>query len=398
MAWRPAAASGRALSGRGQADTRYRGVDDSAPPSRTRTRLSDFLDAGVGVRSISLTVLALLAVLYTLYFAQAVLLPLVLAVLVSLLLSPLVRVLQQKLRIPRGLGAAIVLGALVGLVAIGASFVVEPATAWMQTIPSRVPELKARLNAFRKPLEKLRDTSEQVAQLTDVGRPRDQAVVSVREATPATVLMHQTPAFLANVCVAGILLYFLLAAGDTFLRKLVRLIPRFEDKRRAVEIAHEIEERISRYLLAITLVNAGLGVAVGIAAWAVGLKNFVLWGVLAFVLNYVPYIGAFVCIVATFVVGLLSFESTLHAFFMPALYFLFNAIEANFVTPLVVGRFLTLNPVMVFLSLLFWGWIWGIPGALLAVPILAIFKIVCDHVEPLAPIGELVGDEPGETG
>jgi predicted PurR-regulated permease PerM len=317
---------------------------------------------------------------------------------VSLFLAPFVRVLHQRLRIPRGLGAAVVLAALLGVVAVAASFVAEPATSWVQAIPSRLPELKARLKSFQKPLEKIRDTSEQVAQLTDLGRPADQPVVSVRETTPAALVMYQTPAFLANVFVTGILLYFLLASGDTFLRRLVSMIPRFEDKRRAVEIAREIEARISRYLRTVTFINLGLGFAIGVAAWLVGLQNFVLWGVLAFVLNYVPYVGALVGIAATLVVSLLSFESTFHALLMPAIYLGLNVVEGNFITPLVVGRFLTLNPVMIFLSLLFWGWIWGIPGALLAVPILAAFKIVCDHLKPLAPIGAFVGGEADEGG
>lgn len=344
----------------------------------------------------SLTVLAFLAVLYTLYFAQQVLLPLVLALLVSLFLAPFVRVLHVRLRVPRGVGAALVLAALLGVVAVAASFVVEPATAWVQTIPARLPELKQRLKSFQRPLEKIRDTSEQVAQLTDLGRSADQAVVRVRETTPAALVMSQTPTFLANLFVTGILLFFLLASGDTFLRKLVSMIPRFQDKRRAVEIAREIEARISRYLRTVTFINLGLGFAVGVAAWLVGLQNFVLWGVLAFVLNYVPYVGALVGIVATLLVSLLTFESTFHALLMPAIYLALNTLEGNFITPVIVGRFLTLNPVMIFLSLLFWGWIWGIPGALLAVPILATFKIVCDHLKPLAPLGAFVGGDPEE--
>ena len=369
---------------------------DVPPPALRRPRISNLLNAGVGIRSVSLTVLALLAVLYTLHFAQAVLLPLVLAVLLSLLLAPSVRTLHQRLRVPSGLGAALVLGALLGVLGIAATFVVEPASAWMQTVPERIPELKMRLQALQKPLEKIRDTSEQVAKLTDLGHPENQPVFNVRESTPAALLVHQTPAFFASLFVTGILLYFLLASGDTFLRKLVRMIPRFEDKRRAVEIAHEIESSISRYLRTVTFINLGLGAAVGTVAWLVGLKNFVLWGVLAFVLNYVPYLGAFVGILSTLVVSLLTFESTLHALLMPALYFLLCTLEGNFLTPIIVGRFLTLNPVMVFLSLLFWGWVWGIAGALLAVPILAAFKIVCDRVKPFAPLGAFIGDEPEE--
>jgi predicted PurR-regulated permease PerM len=206
--------------------------------------------------------------------------------------------------------------------------------------------------------------------------------------------MHRTPAFLANVLVMFILLYFLLASGDQFLRKLVRIAPRFEDKRRAVEIAHDIEQRISVYLQTITLINLGLGISVAIAAYFVGLPNAPLWGFLAFALNFIPYLGALIGIAISFVISLLTFDSLGHALVLPAIYLGYNIIEGNFVTPYILSRILTLNTVIVFFSIMFWTWLWGIPGALLAVPILATFKIVSDHVDFLRPVGDFIGDEP----
>lgn len=367
-----------------------------APEIRRRPQIGDLLAAGVGIRSVALTVLMLLGVLYTLYFARSFLLPIVLAILLSLLFAPLVRTLQQRLRIPAGIGAAVVLLGILGAIGTGAAFVIEPANAWIQTVPERIPELQSRLKAFQRPIEKVRAASEQVQQLTDLNRRADQPTVKLGGGGPADLFMTQTPAFLANLFVMIILLYFMLASGDLFLRKLVRMIPTFPDKRRAVEIAHEIESRVARYLRTVTVINLGLGAAIGLAAWLVGFENFILWGVLGFLLNFVPYVGALVGVLATLVVGLLTFESTLQAFALPAIYLALNTIEGNFLTPIIVGRILTLNPVMIFLSIMFWGWIWGIPGALLAVPILAVFKIVCDHLPPLAPIGAFVGGEPDE--
>lgn len=364
------------------------------PPDPPRlTSLRELLISGVGIRSFSLTVLMLLAVLYTLHFAKAVILPIVLALLLSLLLSPLVRLLRQKCQVPMALGAAIVLAGLLAALGVGAALVVEPAAAWIQTVPERIPEIKSRLTILQSPLDKMRETTQQVEEMTALEKADDARVVKIRADTPLSLLMSQTPAFLANLAAMTILLYFMLASGDVFLRKLVRMIPSFDDKRRAVEIARDIEDRVSRYLRAVTVINLGLGVTVGLAAYVIGLQNYVLWAVVAFLLNFIPYLGALIGIVATLLVGLLSFQSTGQAFVLPAIYLVLNIIEGNFITPIIVGRLLTLNTVMVFIFLMFWGWIWGVAGALLAVPILAVIKIICDHIDPLAPIGEFVGGE-----
>ncbi len=349
------------------------------------------------LRTVSLTVLMILGVLYTLYFARALILPLVLALLLSQLLTPLVRTLERRLRIPTPAGAGVVLLGLLAGITLAGLFTVPPAMAWMQTIPTRIPEIKYQLRFLERPFARLSEASEQVKEMTIMGGDSAERVVRVSDDAWSGLLMQQTPAYIANIFVMFILLFFLLASGDTFLRKFVRLVPRFEDKRRAVEIAHEIEHRISNYLRAVTLINIGLGIAIGISAWLVGLENFILWGVLAFVLNYIPYVGALIGTVATLLVGLLTFESPGWAFVMPAIYVLFNVIEGNFITPLVMSRTLILNPVLVFFSIMFWAWLWGIPGALLAVPILATFKIICDHIDELVPIGEFLGDESRPT-
>lgn len=365
------------------------------PPNRPRPiSVREILINGVGIRSFALMVLMLLAVLYSLHFAKPVVLPIVLALILSLLLSPLVRLLWQKLRIPMALGAAMVLAALLGTLATVASLVIEPAAAWIQTVPARLPDLKYRLTALQKPLDKMREATTEVEAFTDLNK--NDREVRIRTDT-MSLLMSQTPAYLANLVVMFILLFFMLASGDVFLRKLVRMIPSFEDKRRAVEIAREIEDRVSRYLRTVTVINLGLGFAVGLAAFFVGLENYILWGVLAFMLNFIPYLGALLGITASLLVSLLSFESLGYAFVLPAIYTVLNLIEGNLVTPIVVGRLLTLNTVMVFIFLMFWGWIWGIAGALLAVPILATLKIICDHIKPLVPIGEFIGGESADS-
>lgn len=373
-------------------------TENPTPDSSGKSQpLRLLLTKGVGVRSFALTVLMLLAVLYSLHIAKPVILPIVLALLLSLLLSPFVRLLQRKLRIPLAIGSGLVLVGLLGILGITGSMLVEPAAGWIQTIPARLPELRDRLTVLKNPLDKFRKATQQVEEITDLNKADNEKTVKIKETTTMSLLMTQTPAFLANLAVMFILLFFMLASGDVFLRKLVRMIPSFEDKRRAVVIARDIEERISRYLRAVTVINLLLGFAVGLAAYFVGLENYVLFGGIAFLLNFIPYLGAIVGILTSLLVCLLSFESTSYALVFPAIYFSLNLLEGSFLTPIVVGRLLTLNTVMVFVFLMFWGWIWGIAGALLAVPILAILKIICDHIEPLAFIGEFIGGEVEET-
>ncbi len=362
---------------------------DSAPPPKDRAQLT---------RSVAVTTLMVLAVLYTLYFARALVLPVVLALLLALLLTPIVRFFDRKLHLPPAVGAGVVLLSLLASIALAIVFAVQPAASWIQALPSRVPDIKYRLSALRVPFEKFTKASAQVQEIASLNEEEGPPSVAVAGEGPLSgVLMNRTPAFLANILVMFILLYFLLASGDKFLRKFVRIIPRFEDKRRAVEIAHDIEKRIASYLKTITLINLALGSSLALAAWLIGLPNAPLWGILAFVLNFIPYLGALVGIAFAFVISLLTFDSLGQAFALPAVYLALNILEGNFVTPYILSRILTLNTVIVFFSIMFWTWLWGIPGALLAVPILATFKIVSDHVDFLRPIGEFIGDEPSQS-
>jgi predicted PurR-regulated permease PerM len=167
-------------------------------------------------------------------------------------------------------------------------------------------------------------------------------------------------------------------------------MPKLADKKRAVSIATEIEGQVSRYLFTQTAINIGLGLAVGTTVGFLGLRNPIMWGVMVALLNFVPYLGALTGIVCITLGAVLSFDSFSYALVFPAVYLGFATLEGNFITPWIMGRSLTLNPVMILLSLTFWGWMWGIVGVILAVPILAAFKIFCAHVEPLEPVAEFL--------
>jgi predicted PurR-regulated permease PerM len=177
-----------------------------------------------------------------------------------------------------------------------------------------------------------------------------------------------------------------------FLRKLIKVLPSLSDKKRAVEIARQIETEISAYLATITVINIILGLAVWGIMSMIGLPNALLWGVLAAVTNYIPYLGALVMIGVLAMVGFVTFDSLGQSLMAPGAFVGLNLLESYFLTPMILGRRLTLNPVVIFLGLTFWGWLWGITGAVLAVPIMVVLKIFCDHSETLAPIGEFLGD------
>jgi predicted PurR-regulated permease PerM len=363
--------------------------DGKKPELKARQlRLPDLLRGPFDIKSVALTGLFVLAVFYTMYFMRAVLLPLVLALLLSYLLAPLVRLFAQ-IRVKPAVGAAIVLLSLAGSIGYGVSRLAEPAAGWLEKAPLSVHQLKQKLLPLKRPMEKVAQASGELDKLTSTDEGQTKTVVVRRNAFVES-FMTQTPEFNASAVVMLILLYFLLAYDGIFLAKLTRAIPRLTDKKRAVSIVRDIEMQISRYLLTITLINIGLGTAVGLTVHFLGMRNPIMWGVFVGLLNFVPYLGALTGIICMTLGAVLSFDSLGYAMVIPASYLVLATLEGNFVTPWVLGRSLTLNPVVILIALAFWGWMWGISGMILAVPILATFKIFCDHIEPMAPIGEFM--------
>ncbi|MBW3660834.1 MAG: AI-2E family transporter [Gemmatimonadetes bacterium] len=366
--------------------------DEEEAPRPDLRKLGEFLRGPIDIRSLVLTGIFVLLLFYTLYFARTFFLPIVLAGLLNFLLSPAVRGLK-RLRIPETVGAGIVLLVLLATVGYGIYRLSGPAAEWIDKAPQGLQRIELRIRDIQRPVQEVQRAAEQVEEQVGrlAGRDGGTQQVQIEGDGLTEAILDRTSEFLGSALVMIVLLYFLLASGDLFLRKLVRVLPRLEDKKRAIEIARMTERHVSTYLGTITLINVGLGVVVGFAMKAVGMPNPVLWGVLAAVLNYVPYLGPIATAGILTLVSLLTFEDFGRALVPPAVYLAINFLEGSFVAPTLLGRRLTLNPVMVFIGLIFWGWLWGIPGALLAVPILATFKIFCDHIEPLSPIGEFLG-------
>jgi predicted PurR-regulated permease PerM len=330
-----------------------------------------------------------LAVLAAIYVASSIVLPVALAFVLQLILQPAVGLLE-RVRLPRALGALVailvVVGALVGFVAA----LSVPAATWAEKLPQGIPRLETHMVVLKRPIEALQKVIQQAEHVADAPGSKD-STVSVRPDLGLTgALFAGTRAVLDGLFTTVLVLYFLLVSGEIFLRRIVEILPSFKDKRQAVDISQQIEADISAYLLTITAMNAAVGIATGLAMYLCGLGDPLLWGATAFLLNYVPILGPLFGIAIFVLAGMLSFDSLWSALLPAALYFGIHLAEGETLTPMLLARRFTLNPVLVILSLVFWFWMWGVPGAILAVPMLAILKIVSDRVRPLRVLGHVL--------
>jgi predicted PurR-regulated permease PerM len=333
-----------------------------------------------------------LGVLAALYVASSIILPVVLAFVLNLLLQPAVRLLG-RLHLPRAVGALLtvflVIGALVGFVAA----LSVPAATWAERLPEGIPRLEAHLEVMKGPIQTLQKVIQQAEQVADAPPSRG-SIVSVRRDLGLTgALFAGTRSVLDGLFTTVLVLYFLLVAGNIFLRRIVEILPTFTNKRQAVDISQQIQEDISAYLVTITAMNAAVGVTTAVAMYLCGLGDPLLWGTIAFLLNYIPILGPFFGICIFVLVGMLSFESLWWALLPPVLYFGIHLVEGETLTPMLLARRFTLNPVLIILSLVFWFWMWGVLGAILAVPMLAILKIISDRLRPLKALGHFLEGE-----
>ena len=357
----------------------------------TAAETSELAASGWDPHSLLLTGIFSLLLLSCFYLARDIVFPMMFAFILNLLLQPVMRLLV-RLYIPRPIAALLTLIAFLAILSgIGVSLA-GSATAWLAKAPETLPRLEHVLSQFQAPMQKLQQASQELNHLLAAVSGAAPAV-SVQGSGLGGLLFNGTVVMTVDLGSTVILLFFLLVAGDLFLRKLVEIVPTLSNKKQVVDISREIESNISAYLVTITLINLAVGAATGLATFLYGLPDPLLWGAVAFVLNYVMILGPLTNFVLLFLVGLLTFDNIWWALLPAATYLAIHIAEGEALTPMLMARRFTLNPVVIVAALLFWYWMWGIAGALLAIPMLAILKIVCDRIVPLMALGHFLGGD-----
>jgi len=292
--------------------------------------------------------------------------------------------------IPAAIGAGLVLLALVGVSAYGAYRVYEPALEWARTLPQKLRLVENKLGSLRAPVDQVARATEQVEDIAKLTRSPDDQMVRLERPSLAERFLASLSDLASGSVLGLVLAYFLLASEGAFLHRIAALMTGATEQAIAGDGMRTIRGQISKYLLTITCINAALGLVVGVIMFGTGMPNPVLWGVMAGVLTFVPYLGAAVGVGIVSVVALVTFDRVSDAIIPPLLYTIAAIVEGMIVTPMVLGYRLTLNPAAIFIWLVLWNWLWGIPGAVIAVPMLVVVKILCDNLPSMAPMGRLL--------
>lgn len=356
--------------------------------------------------SISLTVLAALGVIFMLYWARAFFIPLMFGVMISYALSPLVK-LMQKWRIPRALGAAILLIGIVGGIGFLAYSLSDEAVATVESLPDAVDKFRKTLRkeqgASDSAMHKMQNATSDLEQaarnipITEPTAPKGVTRVQIEKPKFSIqdylwVGMMGAAGVAGQIAIVIFLAYFLLVSGDSFRRKIVRINgPTFARKKITLQAMDEINGQIQNYLM----VQLFTSFVVGGVSWLVflwiGLEHAAIWGIAAAIFNIIPYIGAVIATVGIALVAFLQFGTIGMALWVSGLALVITSLEGLLLNPLLTSRASQMNAVVIFAGVLFWGWLWGVWGLLLGIPILMAIKAVCDRIEDLKPVGELLG-------
>lgn len=322
-----------------------------------------------------------LAIVYSLEVAQSFLIPIALAFLLGLVLAPLVRWLE-RLGLPRSLGAGMIVLSFLGASGYGVASAVDPVNAWMDKAPHMLRQLERKIYPIKKTVQEVSKTAEQVDRITSVGPSTS---VTVKSISVNDVLYKNARGLVTGLIMTVFLLYFFLSWGQSMWLRVARLIRNTEPRNKFLELSQVLENEVSRYLLTITAINLGLGVAVALMLLAFGLPDPFLWGAFVALMNFVPYVGGLVSAVLIGATALLTFDNLTVPGMVVTGFMLLTTLEGQVITPLVLGQRLALNPLVVFLAVVFWFWLWGVAGALMAVPMLITLKLIGDRVDFLRP-------------
>jgi predicted PurR-regulated permease PerM len=317
--------------------------------------------------------------LYTCAIGEAVIVPVLIAVLFGLMLAPPVRLLERS-RVPRAIGSLLMVLLAIAIVGGAITALASPARAWVVRMPSALVRIETVMKDLRRPFLVATEASRAIGKITQMDESNPVRVVDTGQ-TPFAAALSAAPAVIAGIIITIVLTFLFLLHGDELLRKFVTLAPHLRAKRDLVEATRTAQSEISMYVITVTLINAGLGLATAIALALLGVPDPLLWGGIAALLNYAPFIGPMVTAVALLVVGFGEAATPALALAPPAAFLGLHLLEGQILTPHLVGRRLALDPVMVFIAMLVLGWMWGVAGFLLAVPLLTCAKIIAERID-----------------
>ncbi|MEZ6046417.1 MAG: AI-2E family transporter [Planctomycetaceae bacterium] len=339
---------------------------------------------------IALIFLGILALIHALYFARSILIPITLAIVLFFLLSPMVRFLTRWRFLSETIAAGIVVLLLSGFLMTGSYFLTTPVTTWLKSAPETFRAAEEKLKFLSEPVGMLDEASEEVNNITSKDDTEDVVKVAIQQPPIISYLLSSTVNVLAGSVITIVLVYLLLAMGHRTINSVVELMPSINDKKGFVNLLRDIEQGISRYLMTITLINICLGVVIGTVLGLLGLPDPLLLGIMAGMLNFVPYVGSAVGVVIVFMISVVNMNSPGAIAAGPLLYLAINTLEGNVITPIILGKSMKLNPAIVFLCIIFWGWVWGIGGVLLSIPIMGILKISFSHFKDTKAIAHIM--------
>jgi predicted PurR-regulated permease PerM len=365
------------------------------------------IDVPVNIRSAALTAIVVVAAIFLLQYAQPVLIPIVLAVLISYMLTPIVTWLQ-RLKIPAFIGAIVAVAMLIAALGAAVWSVSDDAIRIVEDLPRAARQMRAtirqqRLGQADTPLEKVQEAAKEIEKAAVEATPTPTAPSGVQRVQIVEPAFNAGDylwwgsigivGFASELTMILFLVYFLLATGDMYKRKFVKIGgDTLSRKKVTVQILDDINQQIENYLVTLLATSALVAALTSAALWWLGLREWLFWGIVSGVLNSIPYFGPVIVSGALFVVGYLQFQAVGPSFLVSGVALVITSLEGWLLTPVLMGRAARMNPVAIFVGLLFWSWVWGAWGVILAVPMMMMFKAICDRVEDLKPVAELIGD------
>lgn len=382
-------------------------TDESAPPQvsfEERDEREGVIP--VSARSGAITIIATVLAVYSLQWSQQLLIPVVLAVLLAFALTPIVNVFSRV--IWRSVASALAIVLATGVIGLGVWAVSDDAIAVVRDVPEAAQRVRTMVRQHQSPrggtIQQVQRAATAIEKTANEAAP-DQARVSsdvqrVQIVNPAFTASDYLwwgglgiVGFLGQLVMIFFLAYFLLSSGDLYKRKLVRIAgPTLSHRKVTVQILDDISQQIARFLITQIATSAVVGALTAIALWWLGLDSWLFWGVMAGILNSIPYFGPVIVSAALAVVAFLQFGTLSRTLAVAGIAFVITSLEGFLITPALMGKAARMNPGAIFVGLLFWGWIWGMWGVILAVPMMMLIKSICDHVEDFSAVGELLGD------